>query len=242
MDNHLKNPEYRSLVDGIRGQINEALMQLGMSLPCHVEKVQGAMISVGFDVTTLLPLPIVTIPLFGPEYIRYPIKAGDLGVVVSIDTSIAFTCGTSPRPPNLSPYSGGANLEGLFFMPVGNKNWTPVDPAQVDIYAPNGVKLHDTGSGAIIDLHPDSIDVSVGDTVFHIDANSITATTQTFTINAPSIVLNGNMSQGNGSTTYPATLQGPLTVINDVTAAGKSLEHHEHSGVQPGSGNSGPPL
>lgn len=49
-----------------------------------------------------------------------------------------------------------------------------------------------------------------------------------FVVNSPTITLNGNLQQGNGSTTYPATLQGPITVINDLTAAGKSVSTHTH--------------
>lgn len=61
-----------------------------------------------------------------------------------------------------------------------------------------------------------------------------------FTVNSPTITLNGNLQQGNGSTTYPATLQGPITVINDLTAAGKSVSTHTHHENGAGS-NTNPP-
>jgi phage baseplate assembly protein gpV len=38
------------------------------------------------------------------------------------------------------------------------------------------------------------------------------------------------------------TVQGSIAVTGDVTAGGKSLTTHVHSGVQPGAGNSGPPV
>jgi hypothetical protein len=38
-----------------------------------------------------------------------------------------------------------------------------------------------------------------------------------------------------------ATMLGPVTVINDVKAGGKSLMTHTHGGVQTGSGNTGGP-
>lgn len=64
---------------------------------------------------------------------------------------------------------------------------------------------------------------------------------ESFTVNSPVIFLNGNLAQGNGSTKYPATLQGPLTVVNDVTAQGTSVHTHTHGGVQTGSGSTGAP-
>lgn len=57
---------------------------------------------------------------------------------------------------------------------------------------------------------------------------------------APTIELDGNLTQGTGSTKYPATLQGPITVINDLTAGGKSVSKHTHHENGAGS-NTNPP-
>lgn len=57
------------------------------------------------------------------------------------------------------------------------------------------------------------------------------------------IFLDGPVTQQNtagGSTT--ATMIGPIVVTNDVTAGGKSLKTHVHSGVQTGPGNTGQPV
>ncbi|HBT4564084.1 TPA: phage baseplate protein [Klebsiella pneumoniae] len=77
---------------------------------------------------------------------------------------------------------------------------------------------------------------------------NITATTAgSATINAPEITLNGNvtingnLSQGMGNSGGTATMLGPVTVTNDVTAGGKSLMTHTHGGVETGSGNTGEP-
>nr|WKF61914.1 hypothetical protein HUO10_006446 [Paraburkholderia busanensis] len=56
-----------------------------------------------------------------------------------------------------------------------------------------------------------------------------------FEVDAPTITLNGQLAQGTGSMKYPATLQGPITVVNDVTAAGKSVSQHTHH--ENGAGN-----
>lgn len=57
------------------------------------------------------------------------------------------------------------------------------------------------------------------------------------------IVLDGPITQANttgGGTT--ATMIGPLNVVNDVVAGGKSLINHVHSGVQSGGSNTDKPV
>jgi len=209
--------------------------------PCSVVKVVGAIITVKFEVQSRWVIPTATMPLFGPEYIRYPIQVGDKGYAMSADTTLGNMSGlgpvTAPRVPDQA-----ANLTSLVFMPIGNINWSAVDPQAVTIYGPNGVVMRDTHSGAVVTLLPSSITCKVGNTTFVMNGSSITATTQTFTINAPTIMLNGQLTQGTpsgGGSSYAATLQGPLTVVNDVTAGTVSLENHVHPGVQAGSSSTG---
>lgn len=78
-------------------------------------------------------------------------------------------------------------------------------------------------------------------TAVTITAPNITSdASENFTVNSPTITLNGNLQQGNGATTYPATLQGPITVINDVVAGGISVINHEHTSESPGTPTSPP--
>jgi hypothetical protein len=243
--NALKNPDYRSLTDLAHRKVLDAFHLDGKALPCHVTAVSGAMITVSFDVSDIHTLPSITVPLFGPEYIRYPIKATDLGVVMPCDASLSYTSG---QGGGISDLSQPGNLEALYFMPVGSKLWVTVDPAQVTVYAPNGVTLRDTASGAVIVLHPTTIDATISGTNLHMDnaninlnATNVTVNATTFTVNAPTIVLDGQMTQGTSGGGYPATLQGPLTVVHEVTANGIPLSTHLHGGVQTGSGNTGVP-
>jgi phage baseplate assembly protein gpV len=76
----------------------------------------------------------------------------------------------------------------------------------------------------------------------------ITATTTgNATINAPEIILNGNvtingnLSQGMGDSGGTATILGPVTVTKDVAAGGKSLMTHTHGGVEHGNDSTGAP-
>jgi phage baseplate assembly protein V len=72
-------------------------------------------------------------------------------------------------------------------------------------------------------------------------SGNISETAPNITLNG-NVMINGQLTQGTGSAGGAATMQGPLAVINDVTAAGKSLDHHVHSGVQTGGGNTGQPV
>ncbi len=69
---------------------------------------------------------------------------------------------------------------------------------------------------------------------------SVTITSPTITING-NVTINGNLSQGMGEDGGTATMFGPVTVTNNVTAGGISLDTHTHTGVQPGNGSTGAP-
>lgn len=72
-------------------------------------------------------------------------------------------------------------------------------------------------------------------------STSITATAPSSTINS-NTTINGPLQQGTGSAGGGATMQGPLTVNEDVTAQGTSVHTHVHSGVQSGGSNTGEPV
>lgn len=72
-------------------------------------------------------------------------------------------------------------------------------------------------------------------------AGQITMTAPNITLNG-SVLINGPLAQGTGSAGGGATMAGPVTVANDVTAGGISLQGHTHTGVQPGGGNTGTPV
>src|SRR5580765_125298 len=154
MSTALKRNLGTSLNDVAIARATDAIAKQSRALPCHVVSVSGAIITVAFDVTTSYNLPNVTIPLFGPEYIRYPIKHGDLGVVVPMDVSIAKQSGLGTDVPT---DSGITNLSSLVFLPIANTAWSAVDPTSVTVYGPGGVVLRDSGSGSVFTLTPTSI-------------------------------------------------------------------------------------
>jgi hypothetical protein len=237
---YLRTPLVSTLPVGVRTQIGDALQLMGKALPCHVISAAGPLITVAFDLApSVWTLPQITVPLFGPEYVRYPIQPKDKGYVIPVECPVGFSSGQASSPPDLSQ---PGNLEALYFQPIGNAKWQEVDGQSVVIYGPNGVTIRDTNSGAVIVLHPDEITITIGACVTTINGTTISMVAPTsITLQAPSIVLDGQLTQGTESGGYPATLQGPVTVVHEVTANGIPVSTHLHSDAG-GSGDSGPPV
>jgi len=209
--------------------------------PCSVVSVIGSIVTVKFEIQSQFTIQQIRIPLFGPEWIRYPIQEGTKGMAIPADTTLGHMSGLGPStPPSLvSPF----NLGALVFLPIANKDWTaPIDPNKLELYGPAGVVIHDVGSNTTITLDSSGVVIVNGSSTWQLTSNAVTVTTQTYTVNAPTIVLNGQLSQGTGSTKYPSTLQGPLTVVNEVTAAGIPVSTHKHPGVQSGGSDTDPPI
>lgn len=156
-DNHLKNPLLQSLNQFAQKKAISRIQELGKALPCSVVSVNGAIVTVQFNVNSEFTLPQVTIPLFGPIYIRYPIQPGDLGIVIPAD---AYLGGVSGLGGGVASLTARNNLSALVFLPIGNTAWSEVDPNAVTIYGPNGVVLRDTASGSIFTLTPTTIAIS----------------------------------------------------------------------------------
>jgi len=216
-------------------KIYDALQAAGQSWPCHVVEVNGPIVTVAFDLITpsTITLPQVTVPLFGPEYIRYPIQVGDLGVCFAASVSLR---GASGLGTGKADFSNPGNLTSLVFFPIGNKNWSSVDPDAVTIYGPNGVVIRDTNSGAVVTLTPTGITANVGNSTITMNSSEVSITSPLIALNG-AIELNGPVSQttGTGGGTG-VNLIGPVHVTNDVTAGSISLDSHVHGGVQPGGG------
>jgi hypothetical protein len=180
MSNAQKTPQGRSLNEWGRRKALDQIQKTGRSLPCSVVAAAGAIITVNFEVLSDFTLAQIDVPLFGPQYVRYPMQSGDLGVVIAVDAQIGAMCGLGTGTADLAQ---PANLGALFFVPLGNKDWMAVDPRSVVIYGPNGVTLQDTQAKSSVTLTPDgiaavgqnNISATVGDGSVTMDASSILA-------------------------------------------------------------------
>jgi hypothetical protein len=195
----------------------------GQALPCSVVSVTGAIVVVKFEVKSSFTLPQVTMPLFGPEYIRYPIQRGDKGFAIPADARLGAMSGLGGGVATLDQPN---NLAALTFLPIGNKNWTAVDPQSVTIYGPNGVVMRDTGSNSIVTLTPTGIVVVSPDNIsFTTGETSVTITPSSLSLLCAGASL--FMSEGN------------LSLLGNVYINSRLFLTHEHSAVMTGSDNSG---
>jgi hypothetical protein len=189
--------------------------RLGRCYPCSVVSVDGALITVKFELQSgPFNFPQVQMPLFGPEYIRYPIQPGDKGMAISADVYIGQMSGMGPDGTT-ADLSEQPNLSTLVFLPIGNKTWSSVNKDAVTIYGPDGVVLRDKASHCTITLKPNGVTISLG-------SNPLTITAQNITLDS----------------------SGNLTVKGDVIwgATPTHASTHHHSGVSVGIAQSGPPV
>jgi hypothetical protein len=154
MSIHQKLPFGVSLNAVARDRAVDAIEQQGRALPCSVVSVKGAIVQVKFEVQSTWTLPNVTVPVFGPEYVRWPIQKGDKGYCMTAD---AYLGGVSGLGGGVASLVQQANLSALVFMPIGNVAWQTVDGQAVVIYGPNGVTLRDSNSKVTFTLTPSGI-------------------------------------------------------------------------------------
>ncbi len=213
-DNAQKTPIAQNLSRFAEGKAQDQTQLQPRALPCSVVSVTGAIVTVKFEVTGPYTLPNVTMPLFGPEYVRYPIQVGDKGFAIPAD---AYLGGMSGLGGGTADLSQRGNLSTLAFLPIGNKAWTTVDPNAVTIYGPNGVVVRDTNSQSTIVLTPNGIAV--------VGQNSVT-----ITCGQCSIV----MTQTSITITDPNAHTTPTTMNQMWTQFINTFNSHVH-----GNGNGG---
>lgn len=177
-----------------------AIALTGQSLPASVVAVEGSIVTVSFNLGNIpYTLPNVTIPLAGPEYIRYPTQVGDKGLCIAADAYLGGVSGLGGGTANLALH---ANLSCLLFVPLGNKGWSaPTDPNKIELYGPDGAILRDAASKTVITLSASGvvIDLQPGDAV---------------TINGNAIVNGDATVNGNGHYTGDLLVDGAITAAS----------------------------
>ncbi|PWI77282.1 hypothetical protein DEO48_25305 [Enterobacter sp. CGMCC 5087] len=182
-----------------------------------------------------LPLPLlVDVPVIFPRgggcTLTFPVTAGDECLLIFGDRCIDFWWqnGGIQEPVDQRQH----DLSDGFAI-VGPQS----QAKKISGISMSGTQLR-TDDGAAF------IEVATGHDITVTTPGKLTASaTGGAEITAPEIVLNGNvtingnLSQGMGEGGGTATMQGPITVTNDVTAGGKSVmghKHQEHDGPETG--------
>lgn len=213
----------------------EAIQLLGKALPASIAAIPTAgvpIVTVKFEVNAApFTIPNVTCPLFGPEWIRYPIAVGTKGVVFPADAYLGGVSGLGDGVAQLGQLPG--NLSALVFFPVANKSWQASEsPNSLVLYGPDGAIIRDAAKKTTITLTADgvTIDVQAGKAV---------------TINGV-LIVKGNLQLGGtiealagGGAPYAGDIKTTGNVIaGQGTADQVALQTHIHPA--PG-GNTGAP-
>lgn len=239
MSNAQKTPIAQSIIAAAERQVSDAIQRTGRALPASVVSVNGSIVTIKFEVQTQdFTLPNVTVPLFGPEYIRYPIKAGDKGVCVAADARLGGVTGLGGGVAGLTT---PANLAALWFMPLGNASWAaPESSEKIEIYGPDGAIVRSLNKKARLDLTDDSATLKYGDNaavtltdnsvVFGFGVNNITIDAAGIHLNGP---ISGNVTGAGGAIDFAGTdlkTSGDIeTTAGEVKAGAIGLKAHHHT-------------
>ncbi len=197
-----------------------------------VRQSDGSLSSVALPL--LVDVPVV-FPRGGGVTLTFPVAAGDECLVVFADRCIDYwwQSGGVQEPVDQRQH----HLADAFAL-IGPQS----QANKISGISTTTAQLRTDDGAAFVELDPGSHAVNVTTT------GKLTASAQGGTeINSPEIVLNGNvtingnLSQGMGDGGGTATMHGPVTVTNDVTAGGISLQTHKHGGVETGGGQTGGP-
>ncbi|MBX4679765.1 Gp138 family membrane-puncturing spike protein [Klebsiella pneumoniae] len=191
----------------------------------------------GYEVSVNLPL-LVDVPVVFPRgggcTLTFPVKAGDECLVIFADRCIDFwwQSGGIQEPVDERMH----DLSDAFCI-VGPQS----QAKKIGGISTTAAQLRTDDGSAFIE-------VAAGHDVTVKTSGKLTASADGGTeITSPEIILNGNvtingnLSQGMGESGGSATMHGPVTVTNDVTAGGKSLMTHTHGGVEHGNDSTGEP-
>ncbi|ELM1462761.1 hypothetical protein AAII44_001160 [Salmonella enterica] len=209
-------------------KIAAAMQMTGKVLPAEVVSQSGKMITISFLLRDIpYTLPKLTIPLFGPQYIRYPMQKGDKGIVIPADAYLGGASGLGGGTADLTP---PANLSALVFLPISHTEWESVDGQVLTLYGPEGVTIRDAGSNTTFLLTPQSITivtpeqfkVIVGDTVLTLTEGMWSLTGQS-----------GKFQDSTASTSPKIMYEGWRSMLQWVNS-------HQHSNGNNGNNTGGP--
>ena len=200
----------------------QAIKSLGRALPCRVTAVEGAIVTVAFEVNAApWNLPEITIPKAESNWVRMPTQVGDKGYTAPADAYLGGVSGLGGGVATMTPCG---NMTALVFTPVSNASSGPIDQNAAQIQGPNGAIIQTTSG-------------TTSSVVTNQEGTTITFGTTTFTVNAAGITLTvGGQTFVWGSTAATSSL--PIHAP-DVILPNGAVNPHTHPGVQTGSGNTG---
>jgi hypothetical protein len=138
---------------------------LKKAVPVTVDSLEknGTIATVKLEVDSAFTLPKIKMPVYGPEYIRWPLQKGAKGVMLSSDLALGAMSGLGEGVARLTVQP---NLSTGVFFPIGNTSFEDTDDPQATvIYGPNGVILRDDKKKSVLTLTPTILQYALNDYV-----------------------------------------------------------------------------
>lgn len=112
---------YQSINNNIAKQINNALKRLPKSQVCKVEEVKGNKVKVSRMLENNNTIGYTDdVPIIRPIYFTYPIKQGDLGLLITSNYPVeSYIKDYNTLPKNMAENSNG---QGYLFLPLAPDN------------------------------------------------------------------------------------------------------------------------
>lgn len=185
-------------------------------------RVQPLISIVTTDGQTIRRAQVASIPVLqlggGGFVLSFPIQNGDLGWIKANDRDISlFMQALTEAEPNTQRKH---SFEDSIFIPDSMMRGVTIDPDDSD-----SVVLQSLSGGARIAIAGDKV----------------TITAPNIILDSPLTTITGLLESGTGSG-GSAVFHGTITATGEITSGTVALTTHVHSGVQPGSGDTGEPV
>lgn len=162
----------KNLNDLAINRAQQAIQNTGRALPCSVVAVNGALVTVNFEVNSSpWTLPRIIIPKAESPWVRMPTQVGDFGLTIPGDVSLA---GVTGMGTGIADMARRGNLSTLVFLPLSNKNSPPIDPNAAQIEGPNGAIIRTTSGNASLTVNDDGITMSFGGKTVTLNGSGLT--------------------------------------------------------------------
>ena len=168
----------------------QAIENTGYCLPCRVVSVQGAIVTVAFEVNADA-LPQVTIPKAESPWIRMPTQVGDFGLAVPATVSLGAISGLGTGTPDLARTG---NLSALLFVPVSSQKSPPSNQNMAYVQGPDGATVQTTtGTASSAVVNTSGITLTFGSSSLTLNGSEITmnAGGKTVTLNSTGLTIDG---------------------------------------------------
>ena len=172
-----------------REKAREAIQLTGRALPCTVQSVNGAIVTVNFEVNAApITLPSVTMPVATWVSMQAPIVVGTHGYAASAD---AYLGGMSGLGGGTADLSERGNLATLVFVPLSNKSWARRDANAVELTGAgsSGLNAQDGTSATKMILNSGGVSISNGGMLAVFSSSGLAITGGTISVNGTVITV-----------------------------------------------------